>query len=860
MQALLKINLFLFLLLPGKLVAQQEIYVLDEKGAPLTGVLIYNTALDFVVSTDVRGMASLQAWNGRDSLHFTFIGYAPGHFSPEDLKKLGFVVHLHLLQHSLETVLIIGRRGALAGDVLSSVEILPAENMLFSQAQNVPDALEKESGLYVQKSQMGGGSPIMRGFEANRVLLVVDGVKMNNAIYRSGHLQNSLSIDPLLLERVELIYGPGSLEYGSDALGGVLHFRTRAPRLGKEGEAPWQGRAYSRFSTANLERAVHLDANAGFSSWAWLTSLSYTAYGDLRAGGRRPAAYPDFGKRFYYAVFRDGADYAQPNGRELPDGTFAFTPNGQRPSGYRQWAIGQKILWQLSDFFSLSANAQFSGTSDIPRYDQLAIALGAPDKLKFAEWQYGPQLYGLFSLTAEWTQKKLFFDRAQLILARQQVREERIRRRFNRSLRTTNTEAVSVSSFTTDMSKAVGPRHLLHYGLDVQFNDVHSTALGEDVQSGALFEEVLTRYPAAGSRLRRGGAYALYRWEPESALFNVQAGLRYSISALSARYAENPFIAWPEEYVESGILNRTSGWSYGLGIRFPDLNGWSLSVSLATAFRAPNVDDVGKIRAKNGKLTIPNPDLKPERVSSAEFNLGYVSSRHARSRLVFSAFYSKLSDLMTRRLHPLPDGSGSIDVGGELLETVANINADEGFIYGLSANASLALGGRWSSGATFTYTRGRVAFYKQYDTGPVSETDTLLPLAHIPPPYGRVNLLYEGAKFQAEAVLRFNLAKSPEEYALTDLWYDQAGRPVFDRLGTPDNLEYTPVYTDGNGLPQYAGSLPWYTANLYFRYSFGESLSLYLSLENLFDLHYRSFASGISAAGFNSSLSVLLRW
>jgi len=160
----------------------------------------------------------------------------------------------------------------------------------------------------------------------------------------------------------------------------------------------------------------------------------------------------------------------------------------------------------------------------------------------------------------------------------------------------------------------------------------------------------------------------------------------------------------------------------------------------------------------------------------------------------------------------------------------------------------------------FTYTHGRVHFYEQYDSGPVPEVDTLLPLAHIPPPYGRVNLLYEGSKFQAEAVLRFNLAKAPEEYAVAGLWYDNDGRPVFDRLGTADNLEYTPAYTDSNGSLQYAGSLSWYTINFYFSYSLGENLQLYLSLENLTDLHYRSFASGISAAGFNSSVGVLWEW
>ena len=65
--------------------------------------------------------------------------------------------------------------------------------------------LELSPGIRIQKSQGGGGSPAIRVFEANRVLIVVDGVRMNNAIYRSGHLQNSITVDPNNIDRVEII-------------------------------------------------------------------------------------------------------------------------------------------------------------------------------------------------------------------------------------------------------------------------------------------------------------------------------------------------------------------------------------------------------------------------------------------------------------------------------------------------------------------------------------------------------------------------------------------------------------------------------------------------------------------------------
>ncbi|NJK83238.1 MAG: TonB-dependent receptor plug domain-containing protein [Saprospiraceae bacterium] len=154
--------------------------------------------------------------------------------------------------------------------------------------------------VYVQKSQMGGGSPVIRGFEANKILLVVDGVRMNNAIYRSGHLQNVITIDPTILEQIEVIYGPGSLLYGSDALGGVVHLRSRMPQLqlGKENNTDLN--YVARYATANNERAFHLDYNYARNRWASLTSISYYDFDDLRAGSKRTNEFPDFGKRLFF--------------------------------------------------------------------------------------------------------------------------------------------------------------------------------------------------------------------------------------------------------------------------------------------------------------------------------------------------------------------------------------------------------------------------------------------------------------------------------------------------------------------------------------------------------------------------------
>src|SRR5687767_5167273 len=133
--------------------------------------------------------------------------------------------------------------------------------ILRNNPQTAADLLGQTGMVFIQKSQLGGGSPMIRGFATNRVLLVVDGVRMNNAIYRSGNLQNIISIDALSTESAEVIFGPGSLIYGSDAIGGVMDFHTLEPRFSKDTQMLVKGSTLGRYSTANKEKTIHADIN-----------------------------------------------------------------------------------------------------------------------------------------------------------------------------------------------------------------------------------------------------------------------------------------------------------------------------------------------------------------------------------------------------------------------------------------------------------------------------------------------------------------------------------------------------------------------------------------------------------------------
>ena len=136
--------------------------------------------------------------------------------------------------------------------VTQQIKLISKSEIELQNSQNTADVFANLGILAVQKSQQGGGSPVIRGFESSRVLLLVDGVRMNNLIYRAGHLQNSITVDKNMLENVDVLFGPSSTMFGSDALGGAINLQTKnAKLLSENGNAKFSGNVLSNYSSVN---------------------------------------------------------------------------------------------------------------------------------------------------------------------------------------------------------------------------------------------------------------------------------------------------------------------------------------------------------------------------------------------------------------------------------------------------------------------------------------------------------------------------------------------------------------------------------------------------------------------------------
>ena len=834
------------------------IQIIDgESNEPLIGATIINITRnpkgeDGTV-TDVNGKTTLKAPGHRDQFQISYLGYATikVRFFEIREKHKGIIKMFPGVEIAI-IVDVVGRKDQATEEIPYEIQRVGLKEIASKNAQTSADIL-LNSGAYIQKSQMGGGSPILRGFESNRVLLVIDGVRMNNAIYRNGHLQNSISIDNSILEQAEIIYGPGALMYGSDALGGVIHYKTRDPKLhfapdGKDYQ--FTTNAYTRFSTANREKTIHLDMDYGTDRWGSLTSITYSDFGDLMAGSKRPEGYEDFGMRKFFVIRNENID-------EVLEGD----PDLQRGTAYSQIDLLQKVKFQPSEHFYMVLNLQYSTTSNVPRYDNLLDTLGAADQLKWAEWYYGPQQRLFASLKAKIQKPSLIFDKATFIASFQKLDEDRIKRKFRKRHRTFNLEDVYVYSFTGDFDKYLDKnhQHTFSYGFEGNYNQTASQAGRLDINKGTAIYDELTRYPSGGGTMLTYAGYAMYNWRSKNKTFNFNFGGRYTNHEIGFNYlaSDAEIIDWPESFYDGiSLTNKALNW--GIGLTYRSKTNWLFKAVTSTAFRAPNLDDLAKVFPRNGVANLPNTDLTPEFSLNYEATLGkqigVLNKEKKGSYLLLSGtgFYTELTDAIVREKGELPNGDRTIVFDGDQYEVLQNFNTGEAYIYGLSGNAEWNWNDRVILKSGINYIKGR-RLYKELE--PDRLIDTIVPMDHIPPLYGRVSLTFKTEKLNVEGLVRFNGAKPLKEYSVSNINYQNRIYTV-DREGTADNIESGLINKNpAPGESMYDGLPAWMTYNVYVAYQFSKSFSINIGIENIADIHYRYFSSGLSAPGRNFSIA-----
>lgn len=696
-----------------------------------------------------------------------------------------------------------------------SVSILDRADIENADAMSTADVLSKSGLLSVQKSQQGGGSPSIRGFEASRILLVIDGVRMNNLIYRAGHLQNLITVDPGALQRMELLYGPASVAYGSDAVGGVIVMSTPKPELASDvRNVNFFGNVSALYNSINDGSSFHADFNIGGTKFASYTSLSYNNFGNLRSGKNRNPFLPDgdsYIYRRYVVEHTNGIDMLVNNNKYW-----------QQPgSGYKQYDILQKLLYRPSKDMEHILNFQFSNTNDVPRYDRLTdMSKGKP---KFAQWYYGPQtrLLAVYTLN---TANTLGADEANLNLSYQLIKESRHNRKLNDVWLGSRCERVNVASLTSDWIKYLGS-HRLNAGLDASLQFLKSTAHATDVNTGAL-KNLDTRYPDGDNHMHNVDLFVAHTWNINPQL-TMTDGARVGYSSLRSTFLTDEF--YPFSSMIGTVKQDNPTYSLSVGLAYNPRPAWKLGINLSTAYRVPNIDDLAKVfDSEPGTVIMPNPNVRPEQTLNADINVA--TFKKGVVEWSASVFGTYMFDAIT--LAPsMFNGKDEIDYDGTPSKIYTSRNNSRAYVVGAQTSLKVEMTRNIGANANLTYTYGNYLG---------SDDMEGMPLDHVAPLYGKIGLSFasNNRRFNAEFYSLFN------------------GKKPFSRYNM--NGEDNAGYATENGLAgkDFEGMPAWFTLNLRASFRPDDVVLLEAGLDNILDTEYRVFASGINAPGRNFFASI----
>ncbi|MBD3615931.1 MAG: TonB-dependent receptor [Gracilimonas sp.] len=766
---------------------------------PIPVVTISSSNPTIFATTDEKGRVDISQFKDSDAIEIRILGYETIIKSYSELESASFELLLEPASFSMNDMVISATRWSQSSEnIPSKISTVSPEAVKLQNPQTAADLLNLSGKVFIQKSQQGGGSPMIRGFATNRLLYTIDGVRMNTAIFRGGNIQNVISLDPFAIESTEVLFGPGSVVYGSDAIGGVMSFQTLTPKLSADDDILIKGKANIRYSSANNEQTGHFDLNIGGNKWAFVSSLSSYDYGHLRQGSHGP---DDYIKPYYVEQ--------QLNSDEV---IIQDDPLFQIPTAYSQINAMQKVRFEPNLKWDLNYALHYSETSPYGRYDRHnRTQNGLP---RYAEWKYGPQKWMMNQLKAEHVGNLGLFDNMNISLAHQFFEESRISRDFNSSEKEIRIEEVNAYSANIDFLKFTGENNTLYYGFEYVLNDVQSTGINRDISTGNE-QTGPSRYPDA--LWQSLAAYINDEYEI-SDKFTLQAGLRYNQVIIAADF-DTDFYSFPfrEANINKGSLTGSLG-----GVYRPS-KSWVINANLSTAFRAPNVDDIGKIfDSEPGSVVVPNPDLSPEYAYNADLGIAHTFGDFL--KMDVTGYYTILENAIVRRNFTL-NGSDSLMYSGVMSRVQALQNVATANVYGIQAGVEINLRSDLRLTSDINFQKGEEE----------SEDGNVSPSRHAAPWFGVTRLTYEKDALTLEL----------------NSYYQ--GEKTHDNLSVSEQGK-TDIYAlDENGNT-YAPS--WYTLNFKALYTFRESYTVTAGLENITDQRYRPYSSGVSAPGRNFILSL----
>jgi outer membrane receptor protein involved in Fe transport len=453
--------------------------------------------------------------------------------------------------------------------------------------RSTPEALSGTAGVFVQKTNHGGGSPFIRGLTGNQTLLLMDGIRLNNATYRYGPNQYLNTIDPSVISKIEVARGTGSVQYGSDALGGVVQLFTQSPEFikGKALHSTFR----SRVTSQDMEYGGRAEMEYQSNNLAILGGYSGVKFGDLVGGD---------------------------------------TTVRQNPSGYQQRAFDFKLKYQLAPGAILTIAHQWLRQKEVPLYHKVKLE-------NFNYYFFDPQQRQMSYAKLVFTGKNKLLDKISIISSLQKSFERREYQKNGNSNQFTEEDRVNTWGNVLDVFSEISKNWTANSGVEYYHDQVNSN---KQQQSVITSQTVNLRglYPNNAS----SGNFSIYSLHHfTKGKFDIESGLRYNSFTIRIPDTFTSALKLGDIRVSPSSLVSNVALLYHIG------TVQNVYASFSTGYRAPNIDDLGSLGLVDFRYEIPAYQLKPEKTYNTE--IGYrINTKKIQSSLSF--FYMHLTDLITR--------------------------------------------------------------------------------------------------------------------------------------------------------------------------------------------------------------------
>jgi outer membrane receptor protein involved in Fe transport len=461
----------------------------------------------------------------------------------------------------------------------------------------VTDALDVEVGVYLQQTTPGQGAAIIRGLKGSSILHLVDGMRLNNAIFRSAPTQYFALVPTGAVERVEVLRGTPASLYGSDAVGGVVNLVTRVPRF-EVPQTEYRGEVYAAYDTAELGKRLSGTIDAGNRRLASSFSAEFLDTGDRRTGG------------------------------------------GERigPSGYSSRAARWVVAGRLDDDRSWLFDAHYLEQPETPRVDELVPGFGQtepssseflfkPNRRVFLHGKYG---HAEGALGLDWN----------VDLAWQRIDDDRVTRDFGATDRRFEANRSDLYGLVISGSQVADSGSWI-VGAEAYFDEVSSRRSEENLLDGQV-TELTSRFPD-GSEIQRLALFGNTE-QSVSARTILSGGLRVSHEDVSL----------PATAVSSAASIKITDASGDVGWIFNATDTLQVVANAGFGFRAPNVFDLGTLGNRPGnRFNIPNPELDSERVVQLDAGVRYGGDRASLELMVYALDYDdRITSVLTGDVTP----------------------------------------------------------------------------------------------------------------------------------------------------------------------------------------------------------------